>query len=231
MSPTRCGKPWTGTCFPTPRVAGMDRLGSGRGGTSLAFPAGPARIPNPHRCGRPTAWWAPWTGIWAPTGIGNCPRRSAPAPPRPASPRAARSWPSPPGCPRLCGRQVARGPITMARWRWCSPACPAGMWCCRCGCLKARASGRTWRISWPSLRCGTRSTWCGSATVERLVVGATYAHLLVHQGGYQSRGDQGSPRRDTGGAARRGGCQRVQPGAGLLPRRASRAVGYRADHL
>jgi hypothetical protein len=54
-----------------------------------------------------------------------------------------RSWPSPLGSRRCCGPRRAGGLTTPARWRWCSPGCPAAMWCCRCGYLKERASGHT----------------------------------------------------------------------------------------
>ena len=72
-----------------------------------------------------------------------------------------------------CGPRRVVVAITPARWRWCSPACRAGTWCCRCGCPRARASGRTCAISWPTRRCGTRSTWCGSGTAKHPAAGAT----------------------------------------------------------
>ena len=58
----RCPKPSTGICSPTRRVVGMGRHGSGRGGSSPAFPAGHAGTPRPHPAGRPTDWSAPWPG-------------------------------------------------------------------------------------------------------------------------------------------------------------------------
>ena len=81
---------------------------------------------------------------------------------------------------------VRRGPITTGRWRWCSPACPEGMWCCRCGCPKVRASGRTWPISWPTGASGTRSTWCGSVTAKRPAAGAITPICSSISRGYQS---------------------------------------------
>ena len=117
-----------------------------------------------------------------------------------------------------------------ARWRWCSPACRPGMWCCRCGCLRARASGRTWAISWPTPACGTRSTWCGSATAKPPAAGATTRICWSTSAGYESPSTRPA-RRDSRRPARRSGCQRVQPGGGLVPRRPSRAAGRRADRL
>ena len=51
------------------------RRGSGRGGTSPAFPGGPARTRRPGRCGKPIGWLAPWMGTLAPTGTHGCPAR------------------------------------------------------------------------------------------------------------------------------------------------------------
>ena len=39
------------------------------------------------------------------------------------------------------GPRVGRGQITMGRWRWCSPACRAGMWWHRCGCPRGGPVG------------------------------------------------------------------------------------------
>ena len=75
MSPMRCGRPSIGTCSPTLRGAGMGRRRSGRGPTSPASPAGPVHTPRPRRCGKPTGWSAPWTGIWALTGTRGYPWR------------------------------------------------------------------------------------------------------------------------------------------------------------
>ena len=57
-----------------------------------------------------------------------------------------------------------------------------------------------------------------------------YAHLLVHQAGYQSPANQARRASDPHRSARGGGCQRVQSGAGIVSRRASRSAGCRADH-
>ena len=62
-------------CSPTPRGAGMDRRGSDHGGSSLVFRVGPAHIPRPGRCGKPTGWSAPSTGTFRHTGTLSCPRR------------------------------------------------------------------------------------------------------------------------------------------------------------
>ncbi|HYR12962.1 MAG TPA: hypothetical protein VEQ67_01920 [Mycobacterium sp.] len=67
---------------------------------------------------------------------------------------------------------LGSGPITSVRWRWCSPAWRAGTSCCRYAYLRVLASGRTWAISWPTRACGTRSTWCGCATVKHPAAGA-----------------------------------------------------------
>ena len=48
-----------------------------------------------------------------------------------------------------------------------------------------------------------------------------YAHLLTHQAGYQAPATPVSSRRDTSRPARGGRCERVEPGAGLVSRRAS----------
>jgi hypothetical protein len=58
-----------------------------------------------------------------------------------------------------------------------------------------------------------------------------YAHLLTHQGGYASRCDSGAARHDSRRSARRGGCQRLQVGAGVVSHRPSRAAGRRPDRL
>ena len=90
---------------------------------------------------------------------------------RRASGRHVDSGPARPAT--TAGAPSRSGPITMARWRWCSLACPLAMWCCRYGCPKGQASGRTCAISWPTRPCGTRSTWCGCATAKHPVAGAT----------------------------------------------------------
>ena len=41
------------------------------------------------------------------------------------------------------------------------------------GYPKAQGSGRTWRISWPTPPCGTRSTWCGCVIAALRVGGGT----------------------------------------------------------
>jgi hypothetical protein len=44
------------------------------------------------------------------------------------SQQARRSWWSPEALRPRSGRPHGSGPITPARWRWCSPACPPGTW-------------------------------------------------------------------------------------------------------
>ena len=65
-------------------------------------------------------------------------------------------------------------------------ACRRGTWCCRCGCRRVRVSGRICVISWP-----IRGIWHKIDLVrvrDRKAPGGWryYAHLLVHQAGYQS---------------------------------------------
>jgi hypothetical protein len=55
------------------RRHGPPRIGSWFDFTRI--PGGPAHTPKPHRCGKPTAWSAPSTGIWAPIGTGCYQRR------------------------------------------------------------------------------------------------------------------------------------------------------------
>ena len=58
-----------------------------------------------------------------------------------------------------------------------------------------------------------------------------YAHLLTHQRGYQSAATRARRAANPHRSARGCGRQRLQPRAGLVPRRASRGVADRADHL
>ena len=52
-----------------------------------------------------------------------------------------RSWRSRPRCRHQLGQQAVPGGNTTAPWRWCSPGCRPGTWCCRCGCARCRTVG------------------------------------------------------------------------------------------
>ena len=59
-----------------------------------------------------------------------------------------------------------------------------------------------------------------------------YAHLLTHQSGYACESTiylRAPPSAHSCRPARRTGCQRVQPCAGLVSRRSARATGHRPD--
>ena len=84
--------------------------------------------------------------------------------------------------------------ITMGRWRWCSPACPAGISCCQFDSPKARAGGRTWLhfLADPAV-------WHKIDLVrvrDRKAPGGWryYAHLLTHQAGLSVPGHPSSLR-------------------------------------
>ena len=190
MWPMRCGKPSTGTCSPTHRVVGTGRPESVRGGISPAFQAGPARTLRPHRRGRPIGWPAHWTGTSPPTGTRSCPRRSAPPRRRPRSRRARRSWPSRPGCRRRSGL-------------------PSGSWWDHDGALAVVFTGLPGgdlvlpvRLpqgagQWAHLAhfLADPNVWHKIDLVrvrDRKAPGGWryYAHLLVHQAGYQSPATQ-----------------------------------------
>jgi hypothetical protein len=79
--------------------------------------------------------------------------------------------------------------------RWCSPACPPGIWCCRFGCPRGRVSGRTLPISWPIPACGTRSIWCGCATAKHPEAGGTTPICWYTEAGINLRAPgSGAPR-------------------------------------
>jgi hypothetical protein len=118
----------------------------------------------------------------------------------------------------------------LGRWRWCSPGCPVGISSCRCGLPKALGSGRICVISWPTPPCGTRSTWCGCATAGRPVGGVSTRISWCIRPATRHRPPRPGALRFLP-SARRGGRQRVQPCAGILPGRPARAAADRPDHL
>ena len=127
-------------------------------------------------------------------------------------------------------RPARRGPITMARWRWCSLACPLGMWCCRCGCPKAQASGRTCAISWPTRRVAQDRPGAGARPQSTRWL-ALLRPSTRPSGRVSVRGHWVSSRPDPRRPTRRSGCQRVQPGSRIVPRWTARAAGPRPDRL
>ena len=97
------------------------------------------------------------------------------------------------------------------------PARP-GIWCCRCGCPRGRASGRTWPFSGRSQRLAQDRPGAGPRPPRTRWVAVLRASA-GHQGGYQSPATRARRAQIPDRPAGRGGRECVQPGAGVVSRR------------